>query len=94
MPWAWDHRFATIITQLSFQNCKSDTYLFVLHKGTNMVILLLYMDDIVLTTSSSSLLQHIIQSLSNELDMTDLGTLDYFLDISVTSNQGGLFLFQ
>ncbi|GJZ95451.1 ribonuclease H-like domain-containing protein [Tanacetum coccineum] len=45
---------------------------------------LIYVDDIILITSSSVLLQHIIDSLHNEFDMTDLGALNYFLGISAT----------
>ncbi|GJW10368.1 ribonuclease H-like domain-containing protein [Tanacetum coccineum] len=51
-------------------------------------------DDIVLTTSSESLLQQIIRSLHQEFAMTDLGSLNYFLRISVTRDSLGLFLSQ
>ncbi|GJX94196.1 ribonuclease H-like domain-containing protein, partial [Tanacetum coccineum] len=57
-------------------------------------LLLLYVDDIVLTASYESLLQHIIGSLHKEFAMTDLGSLNYFLGISVTRDSSGLFLSQ
>ncbi|GKE52829.1 ribonuclease H-like domain-containing protein, partial [Tanacetum coccineum] len=44
--------------------------------------LLLYVDDIILTASTTTLLQHLIDSLHREFDMTDLGVLNYFLGIS------------
>ncbi|GKA00645.1 ribonuclease H-like domain-containing protein [Tanacetum coccineum] len=56
--------------------------------------LLLYVDDIVLTTSSSELLQRIIRSLHQEFAMTDLGSLNYFLGISVSWDSSGMFLSQ
>ncbi|GJY04595.1 ribonuclease H-like domain-containing protein [Tanacetum coccineum] len=56
--------------------------------------LLLYIDDIVLTASSSDLLQQIITSLHAEFSMTNLGSLNYFLSISVTRNVSGMFLSQ
>nr|GEX30400.1 ribonuclease H-like domain-containing protein [Tanacetum cinerariifolium] len=40
------------------------------------------------------LLQHIVDSLHNEFDMTDLGALNYFLGISVVRHPTGLFLSQ
>ncbi|GKC29598.1 ribonuclease H-like domain-containing protein [Tanacetum coccineum] len=56
--------------------------------------LLLYVDDIVLTASSSDLLHRIISSLHQEFAMTDLGSLNYFLGISVTRDSSGMFLSQ
>ncbi|GKC62974.1 ribonuclease H-like domain-containing protein, partial [Tanacetum coccineum] len=62
--------------------------------GAETAYLFLYVDDIVLTASSSDLLQQIITSLHAEFSMTDLGSLNYFLGISVTRNASGMFLSQ
>ncbi|GJV37713.1 ribonuclease H-like domain-containing protein [Tanacetum coccineum] len=62
--------------------------------GTDTAYLLLYVDDIVPTASSESLLQQIIRSLHQEFAMTYLGSLNYFLGISVTCDSSGLFLSQ
>ncbi|GJU85063.1 ribonuclease H-like domain-containing protein [Tanacetum coccineum] len=63
--------------------------------GTHTAYLLvLYVDDIVLTTSSKTLLQQIIASFYQEFFMTDLGSLNYFLCISVTRDSSGMFLSQ
>ncbi|GKA33937.1 ribonuclease H-like domain-containing protein [Tanacetum coccineum] len=56
--------------------------------------LLLYVDDIVLTASSEHLLQQLIHSLHQEFSMIDLGSLNYFLGISVTHDSSGIFLSQ
>ncbi|GKB45440.1 ribonuclease H-like domain-containing protein [Tanacetum coccineum] len=54
--------------------------------GSQVVYLLLYMDDIILTASSTTLLQHLIDSLHREFDMTDLGdTLDLGLHLYASS---------
>ncbi|GKC78763.1 ribonuclease H-like domain-containing protein [Tanacetum coccineum] len=50
-------------------------------KGSDTAYLLLYVDDIVLTASSTALLQRIIASLHAEFSMTDLGPLNYFLEV-------------
>ncbi|GJT97468.1 ribonuclease H-like domain-containing protein [Tanacetum coccineum] len=63
-------------------------------QGADTAYLLLYVDDIVLTSSSERLLQQIISSLHQEFAMTDLGSLNYFLGISVTRDSSGLFLSQ
>nr|GEV39720.1 ribonuclease H-like domain-containing protein [Tanacetum cinerariifolium] len=63
-------------------------------QGSYVAYLLLYVDDIILTTSSTALLQHLIDSLHREFDMTDLGALNYFLGISAVCHSTGLFLYQ
>ncbi|GJT74055.1 ribonuclease H-like domain-containing protein [Tanacetum coccineum] len=64
------------------------------YKGADTAYLLFYVDDIVLAASSKGLLQLIIASLHHEFSMTDLGSLNYFLGISVTRDSSGLFLSQ
>jgi hypothetical protein len=77
-PRAWYNRFATYLLTLWFVEAKSDTSLFVFHRGADMVYLLLYADDIVLTASSTTLLQHTISTLKREFTMKDLGPLHHF----------------
>ncbi|GJY37036.1 ribonuclease H-like domain-containing protein [Tanacetum coccineum] len=73
---------------------KTDSSLFIFHKGPDTAYLLLYVDDIILTASSTSLLQRIISLLHAEFAMTDLGPLNYFLGISATRTTSGIFLSQ
>ncbi|GJW44808.1 ribonuclease H-like domain-containing protein [Tanacetum coccineum] len=69
---AWFQRFATYATRVGFQHSKTDSSLFVFHRGSDIAYLLLYVDDIILTSSSSIFLQRIITSLHSEFAMTDL----------------------
>ncbi|GJV91120.1 ribonuclease H-like domain-containing protein [Tanacetum coccineum] len=62
--------------------------------GMDTSYLLLYVDDIVLKASSQPLLQRITVLLHQEFFMTDLGSLNYFLGISVTQDSSGMFLSQ
>jgi hypothetical protein len=73
---------------------KSDTSLFVYHRGTDTVYLLLYVDDIVLTASSLELLQRTTIALQQQFIMKDLGPLHHFLGVSVEQRFDGLFLHQ
>ena len=52
------------------------------------------MNDIVLTSSSTELLECIISSLQREFDMTDLGSLNYFIGIFVSRDSIGMFFSQ
>ncbi|GJZ35838.1 ribonuclease H-like domain-containing protein [Tanacetum coccineum] len=91
---AWFLRFASYVTRVGFHHSRCDSSLFIYRQGTYIAYLLLYVDDIVLTTSSTTLLQQITGSLHQEFSMTDLGSLNYFLGISVTRDSSGMFLSQ
>jgi hypothetical protein len=93
-PHAWYSRFTTYLTSLGFIEAKSDTSLFILHRGPDMVYLHLYVDDIILTTSSSKLLHHTIAVLQREFAMKDLVPLNHFLGITVEHRPDGLLLHQ
>jgi hypothetical protein len=82
-PRAWHHRFASHLTSIGFVEAKSDTSVFIYRHGTDMAILLLYVDDIILMASSMRLLQRIIAALRREFSMTDMGPIHHFLGVSV-----------
>ncbi|GJR41472.1 ribonuclease H-like domain-containing protein [Tanacetum coccineum] len=90
----WFQRFASYATRVGFQHTKTDSSLFIFHRGTDIAYLLLYVDDIILTTSFTSFLQRVISSLHAEFSMTDLGSLNYFLGISAQRTLTGMFLSQ
>ncbi|MFS7952616.1 putative RNA-directed DNA polymerase [Helianthus anomalus] len=93
-PRAWYTRFATYVMSHGFRNSKCDNSLFIYTRGSQTAFLLLYVDDIILTASSNELLQDIINKLSREFAMKDLGPLHHFLGIKVTRSDRGLFLDQ
>ncbi|GJU36831.1 uncharacterized mitochondrial protein-like protein [Tanacetum coccineum] len=93
-PRAWFQWFASYITRVGFHHSWCDSSLFIYHNGMDTTYLLLNVDDIVLTTSFSDLLHRIISYLHLEFAMTDLGSLNYFLGISVARDSSGMFLSQ
>jgi hypothetical protein len=93
-PRDWYNQFATYLTTLGFIEAKSDTSLFIFHRGSNTVYLLVYVDDIILTASSTKLLRRTISALQREFAMKDIGSLHHFLGITVECRPDGLFLHQ
>jgi hypothetical protein len=91
---AWFHHFTTIITSIGFSASKSDSSLFILHRGASIAYLLLYVDDIILTATTTTLLHSIIKSPHSEFAMSDLGDIHHFLGINVHRTPEGLFLSQ
>jgi hypothetical protein len=77
-----------------FIEAKSDTLLFIFHRGSDTIYLLPYVDDIILTASSTELLRRTISALQREFTMKDLGSLYHFLGITIEHHPDGLFLHQ
>ncbi|GJW61509.1 ribonuclease H-like domain-containing protein, partial [Tanacetum coccineum] len=86
--------FVGYATRVGFQQSKTDSSLFIYHRGFDIAYLLLYVDDIILTASSPAFLQRVIASLHYEFVMTNLGSLNYFLGISAHRSSTSLFLSQ
>ena len=93
-PRAWNARFTQFLPSLGFVTTYSDSSLFVKHVGSQLVVLLLYVDDIILTGSASDAIQQVIQALTAEFDVTDLDSLHFFLGIQITHTSTGLLLSQ
>lgn len=93
-PKAWYTRLSDFLLSIGFRASKVDTSLFILSDGTNIFYLLVYVDDILLTGSNSAMLHHLIQLLSSEFKLRDLGVVHYFLGIEVQSTSMGLMLCQ
>jgi hypothetical protein len=93
-PRAWYTRLSDFLISISFTASKVDTFLFILFIGDNIFYLLVYVDDILLTGSNSAMLHWLIQLLSSEFKLRDLGVVHYFLGIKVQPTAMGLMLRQ
>ncbi|KAM1541138.1 hypothetical protein ACFX1Z_011089 [Malus domestica] len=93
-PRAWNERFTSFLPSLGFTSTYADSSLFVKTVDTSVVILLLYVDDIIITRSATHAIHAMIQSLTQEFDIKDLGPLHYFLGIQIVHKEDGLFLSQ
>ncbi|KAL5713478.1 hypothetical protein ACHQM5_015548 [Ranunculus cassubicifolius] len=93
-PRAWFKRFSDYLEDLGFQESKSDYSLFTFKEGNLLIILLIYVDDILITGNDASYVAKFIQQLGQLFSMKDLGTLNFFLGIEATYQDGGLHLTQ
>jgi len=93
-PRAWYTRLNDFLLSIGFHASKVDTSLFIFSIGVDIFYLLVYVDDILLTGSNSLLLQRLVQLLSSEFKLRNLGSVHYFLGIEVTPTGIGLMLRQ
>jgi hypothetical protein len=93
-PRAWFDRFSIFLLQYGFFCSLADPSLFIFHSNSDTLILLLYVHDILLTGSFAPLVTNLIQLLSFEFAMKDLGPIHHFLGIEITQTLEGLHLSQ
>jgi hypothetical protein len=93
-PRVWFHQFSSFLLHLGFTCNTIDSSIFVYARSNFILDLLLYVDDIVVTGNNTHFLQNFIQQLHREFSTNDLGTLNYFLGLEVSSFANGLFLSQ
>jgi len=89
---AWYTQLSDFLLSISFNASKVDTSLFILFVGADILYLLVYVNDILLTSSNFTMLYRLIQLLSLEFKLRDLGVIHYFLGIEVQSTGMGLML--
>jgi histone deacetylase 1/2 len=93
-PRAWYTRLSDFLISIGFTASKVDTSLFILSIDADIFYLLVYVDDILLMGSNSTMLHRLIQLLSSEFKLRDLGVVHYFLGIEVQPIVMGLMLRQ
>ncbi|GKV43245.1 hypothetical protein SLEP1_g50561 [Rubroshorea leprosula] len=93
-PRAWFNELKSFIISQGFSQSKSDSSLFILHKGSTWIYFLIYVDDIIITRSDSSTVQSLIQIMGARFSLKDLGPLNFFLGVEAIPTAAGLFLSQ
>jgi histone deacetylase 1/2 len=79
---------------MGFTRCPYDQSLFYLHQGSDILLLLIYVDDILLTGSSSSQIIKLIAHLSAVFHMKDLGDIHYFLGLQIARDESTITITQ
>jgi hypothetical protein len=93
-PRAWFTRLAHALLNIGFIASQVDYSLFIYHRGSIHIFLLVYVDDIIITGNHHAAIDCLIRTLQLDFAMKDLGPLSYFLGIQVLRNSSGLHLRQ
>jgi hypothetical protein len=73
-----------------FSPSKADTSLFTFQHDGVQIFMLVYVDDIVIAGSTPVVAERLVQSLFETFSIKDLDQLEYFLELEVSSNSGGM----
>jgi hypothetical protein len=93
-PRAWYAKIDSFFLRLGFKWCESDHNLYVLHTNGDTLIVVVYVDDLLITGNNNDLILRLKKQLVDSFDMTDLGTLHYFLGLQVLPLCDGFFISQ
>lgn len=94
-PRAWNRRIDSFLTHAGFQKCTVEHGLYVKALPNHGVLYLcLYVDDLLLTGSSVEGIEALKTHLKSEFEMSDLGTLAYFLGLEFQKTHRGLLMHQ
>jgi hypothetical protein len=94
-PRAWNMRIDEFLNKNGYSKCTVEHGIYV--KGTSqarLCIICLYVDDLLITGSSQDEMDKLTKLLSSEFDMTNLGSLKYFLGLEFTKNKSGILIHQ
>ncbi|GKV12750.1 hypothetical protein SLEP1_g23864 [Rubroshorea leprosula] len=93
-PRTWFKELRMFLLSHGFQNSRSDTSLFIYHRGSDCLYFLVYVDDIIVTCSNPKLVDSLIKLMGNTFSIKDFGALNYFLGVNAIFTPAGLFLSQ
>lgn len=79
----WFAKFTEVLIQFGFKDSENDYFLFTLRKGTDVVLLLVYVDDVIITGISVQLIQSLKSFIHDKFHIKDLGHLKHFLGLEV-----------
>jgi hypothetical protein len=91
---AWYDNIDIFFLRLGFKHCEHDHNLYVLHTNGNILIVVLYVDDLVIIGNKIDLILRLKKQLTESFDMTNIGTLYYFLGLQVLPLRDGFFISQ
>ncbi|KAL8144668.1 hypothetical protein AgCh_003023 [Apium graveolens] len=93
-PREWFDTLSTALLEFGFTQSFSDSSLFVLKRGSQLIMMLVYVDDMILTGNNSELMSQVKLFLASKFKIKDLGSLKYFLGIEIKRTAAGIFIHQ
>ena len=93
-PRAWFAKFSSTISQYGFSGSSFDITPFLRWSGHGITILLSYVDDMIITGDDMQGIQDLKHFIGRQFEMKDLGPLNYFLGLEVSSSADGYYLAQ
>jgi hypothetical protein len=78
---------------MGFEKRESDTNLYYIIRGKDMIILILYVDELFIT-GAKHLIVECKQGLASDFEMSDIGLMHCFMGMEVWQEEGHIFVGQ
>ena len=89
----WYGIIYSYLLQNGFNRCSSEPTLYTkMNEKGEILIVCLYVNDLIITGDLS--IDAFKSAMKQELEMTNLGLIKYFLDIEMKQNKNGIFISQ
>lgn len=86
-PKAWNERIHEFLVGLGFRQSENDKCLYIMGNDEDAVYLLLYVDDMFLSCRNSRKLEEVVEKLSKEFKVKDMGQVSKFLGLRIDYKQ-------
>jgi hypothetical protein len=93
-PRAWYERLTEFLVNQGYRKGGNDKTLFVKEKDGKLMIAQIYVDDIVFGGISDQMVQHFVEQMKSEFEMSLVGELTYFLGLQVNQLKDTIFISQ
>ena len=93
-PRAWYERLSKFLISNGFSMGKADTTLFIKKKGSDIIIVQIYVDDIIFGATNVLLCEEFSKCMHNEFEMSMMGELNFFLGLQIKQTKEGIFINQ
>jgi hypothetical protein len=94
-PRAWNKRIDQFLSQIGFKKCTVEYGVYVkCLEDSSSLIICLYVDDLLVTGSDSNEIEKFKLTMNKEFEMTDLGSLSYFLGMEFVKTSKGMMMHQ
>ena len=93
-PRAWYFKLYTCLISLGFIKSNYEQSLYLKRSDGDTLIVGVYVDDLIVTGSSSNVIETFTTEMTQEFDMSNLGSLSSYLGIEVKQGKNFIFLSQ
>jgi hypothetical protein len=90
----WHITLTTFIQEVGFRRCNHEWGIYSAQVNGHSIDIAIYVDDVLVCSSSLDIIQYIKDTFGQEYDITDEGTLKWYLGIHITHTNNGFYLSQ
>ena len=93
-PRAWNTRIDTYFKENEYKQCPHEHALYTKKSAGNVILVALYVDDLIFSGNNDEMIEEFKSTMTREFEMTDLGSLKFFLGLEVKQGETGIFISQ